>query len=155
MEDHQVLINILNEMNLNLQVILRLAIKPSSTESVEERFYRWLRNPVPIETIGPEPMDTSPVADTLHRFINVVTDKIAQREALHHGESSLERLQVEIDKTETKLQQLESNAKEVEEATQIERQLRLDLIRDLKSRLLQTKQRTALSLRLAKLVSYN
>lgn len=150
MDEMQVLVNILNEMKTNLQVILRLARLPSS-ESIESRFYRWIQNPVPVETLGPPPV-FGEVASTLYRFAHVVSGKIVGRCAVDSGQMRLAKLETETFKAETRLRQLEMNAKEVETARRIERQSRLDLIRDLQLRLKQTKERTAASLRLAKSV---
>ena len=46
MDNRQVLVNILTEMQNNLRVILRLSKEPSD-ESIQDRFYSWIREPSP------------------------------------------------------------------------------------------------------------
>ena len=150
MDDMQVLVNILNEMKTNLQVILRLAKRPSP-EPIEDRFYRWIQQPVPIETLGPPPV-FGEMASRMYRFAHIVSGQIGARRAVDGGQICLAKLEAETIKAEARLHQLQAVVKEVEAQRRSERQSRADLIQDLQIRLKSTKERTAASLRLAKLV---
>lgn len=151
MDDPQVLVNILMDLKTNVDAVLRMCQTPSE-EAIEDRFYQWIQHPVPLETLGPPPI-FSEEATLICRFADVVAKKISQHESVDDGQAQLAKLEVDLEKAETRLRQLQMTSKDLEANWRIEKQSRLELIRDLQLRIEQTEIRTAAALRLAKSAS--
>ncbi len=142
-------------MQKNLRVILRLAQQPID-EPVQDRFYRWIREPFPLT-----PEEEVPIVSTcdqslqetvnvVHSFAEVVADQIAKGQTVDGSHTRLTRLRKERERMENRLRQLKISQEQEEVSQKIECQSRVDLIKDLKIRLDQTEDRTTSCLRLAK-----
>lgn len=155
MDSRQALINVLRDLQNNLQVILHLS-QQSDSAPLEERFYRWIREPFPLNLEEGAPvMSTShqsfqETANVVHRFAQVVADQIASGQTVDGCHTRLTRLRAEKEKMENKLRQLTLTQEQEKASQNFELHSRLELIQDLKARLQQTKERTTSCLRLAK-----
>ena len=138
MDNRQVLVNILTEMQNNLRVILRLSKEPSD-ESIQDRFYSWIREPSPLT---PEPEEVPIVStcdqslqETVHRFAEILAGQIAKGQSVDGCHTRLTRLREERERMENRLRQLKISQEQEEVSQRIECQSRVDLIKDLKIRL--------------------
>lgn len=156
MDNRQALINILKEMQNNFLVVLRLAKLPSD-ESLQERFYRWIKHPFPLtseDELSTWDPSIQEVVDVVQRFAQVIAEKIEKGQTVDGCHSRLTRIREERGRLENRLRLLKMNG-ETEEASQKSQwESRLDLIQDLKIRLKETDERTKSCLRLAKYLFY-
>lgn len=155
MDCRQSLINILKDLQNNLKIVLRLAQTPSD-EPLEERFYCWIKESIPLDSAEDVPIMSNSyqsfkeTADVVHRFVQVVVEQIASGQSVDGSQSRMTQLQEDKEKMENKLQQLKSNEEQEEALQKLGIQSRIELIQELKFRIKQTEERTAACLRLAK-----
>jgi hypothetical protein len=151
-DESQVVINILKDVVKNVDLLWRMS-QVVTTESIEDRFYRYIQNPmsvqVPAVASGSEMPEELRVVE---RFARLVMYKISIAETVDGPALRLAKLDSECARERQKVAELEMTVKKVEADFKQETQLRLQLIEDLQTRLRETKERTVLALRLAKLV---
>lgn len=152
MDNRQALVNILKDMQNNLLVVLRLAKLPGD-EPLQERFYRWIKDPFPLtseDELSTWDSSMQEVVDVVQRFAQVIAEKIEKGQTVDGYQSRLTRLREERLRMENRLRQLKINGEKEETSQKSLWKSRLDLIQDLKIRLKETDERTTSCLRLAK-----
>ena len=124
----------------------------ASRESIEDRFYRWIHNPTLVQVANITSSGLPEELRAVERFARLVIEKISSGETVEGPAMRLTRLDTEIAHEHDKVNELQIRAKEDEVFYQHEYQSRMKLIEDLESRLVETRERTAQALRLAKSV---
>jgi len=153
-EESHVVINILKDVVKNVDLLWRMS-QVVTTESIEDRFYRYVQNPTSVHV--PAVVSDGEMPEELRvveRFARLVMHKISSGETVDGPALRLEKLETECAQKRQKVAELEMTVKKVEADFQQETQLRLQLIEDLQTRLRETKERTVSALRLAKFVFY-
>lgn len=157
MDNRQALVNILKDMQNNLLVVLRLAKLPGD-EPLQERFYRWIKDPFPLtseDELSTWDSSIQEVVDVVQRFAQVIAEKIEKGQTVDGCQSRLTRLREERLRMENRLRQLKMNGEKEETSQKSLWKSRLDLIQDLKIRLKETDERTTSCLRLAKYLYFD
>lgn len=142
-------------MQTNLSVVLQFAQQPNH-EPIQERFYRWIREPYPLTPEEEVPIvltgnqSVQRMVDAVHCFVQVVTDQVAKGQTVDGCLTRLTQLREDRERMENKLHKLKVLREQQEETEKFECQSRLDVINDLQIRLKNTEEDTSKYLFLAK-----